>query len=138
LCETLHEVSDVNIGNSTEMDLEAWLRTVAGMLHTSRVCLEISVSETVISDRVSVPDKSIIQAVQTLSRDHISLKVAGKVVVEFPDWTSLRVGFGERQRKLTVIKNLSIIDAVFVKSDGGTGEHGLPDSVQAARGRDPR
>lgn len=138
MCETLHEVSDVNIGNSTEMDLEAWLRTVAGMLHTSRVCLEISVSETVISDRVSVPDKSIIQAVQTLSRDHISLKVAGKVVVEFPDWTSLRVGFGERQRKLTVIKNLSIIDAVFVKSDGGTGEHGLPDSVQAARGRDPR
>ena len=87
-------------------DLEAWLRTVAGMLHTSRVRLEISVSETVISDRVSVPDKSIIQAVQTLSRDHISLKVAGKVVMELPDWTSLRVGFGERQRKLTIIKNL--------------------------------
>ena len=37
-----------------------------------------------------------------------------------------------------VAAHLAVVDAVFVESNGGTGEDGLPDPRQPRRGREAR
>ena len=133
------------------MNLPTGLRTVVGMLQAASVGHEVSVGQLALALH-----QAAVEPVHGVRGDGLRVVVAREVVMQVPDWPLLQLGLGQGEGKLTVIQDLdgqtkcpdqylgclptylAIIDAIFVQSNGRTGEDRLSHSLQPADGRDAR